>query len=290
MEVHNNIQKGFTLIELLIVISIISILSLTAIGSYAGQKESSLLKLGTSTVLSDLSSARDSMGHGNYDNEERIKSIRKKLAGEKDVEIGENFIAKCVGYEFTKDGVFDFTLDYNGKKVWNPIFERFDFNGCDDVKNRHIGDYKLESKINIVSIKKNGADIDRFLVVYEPPFGDVFYSFNANSANLVVGDLEVEKLEKNKIDIVVDPTIGKIEKVVEDSNDVIGDIPVAKIEMSRKNIIEKAKIYEINAAKQKNPLMNSDEVVVEFMYGDGSRTTKNRYIKFDITNDEVSME
>jgi len=252
-------QKGFTLIELLIVITIISTLAIMSVGSYIGSKQSSLLKLGTEKMFSDLSSSRDSMGHGNFDNSSRASEIKSVLDGDVENTLADDFVAKCFGYEFSDDGVKRFSLSYSGKKKFNPIFERFEFVGCADLDTREYDDYQLEKDIKIASLKRNDMELESFLIWFSPPFGDVFYDFSVS----------IPKLE------IVDAL----------SNEVIRDA-----EVFEKKTSEYEELKKISDDSAVSVLADKDEVVLGLTYGNINDENRYKYIKFDVLNDEISME
>lgn len=140
-------KKGFTLVEMMVVISIVALLSVTAVNGYLSYRKSALVNLSAENIVSQISAMKSDSTYGGG-NEERKNEIKAELGGEvfdDGADSGDEAsdsgkgTYKCYGVNFfgDADGGFSakgFSQYFNGKKVWNDTSGEWIYEGCGEVE------------------------------------------------------------------------------------------------------------------------------------------------------------
>jgi prepilin-type N-terminal cleavage/methylation domain-containing protein len=207
-------KKGFTLIEIVIVISIIALLSVTAVGTYVSYRKASLLDFAADNIVSQFYQMRSKTLYGDG-NSERFDAIQSELSAEdtdvtvvvEDLEpsVPEDVSSLCYGMYLPEgsksDRVYFAESNFIDKKVW--FNDNWEYGGCESfVFTDEAQSLAYDSDIKIISFEKStGGDIKTpFLIGFTPPSGEAYFDGDLFSNAPIAEDVFNLKIQFGEAD------------------------------------------------------------------------------------------
>ncbi|EKD64336.1 MAG: hypothetical protein ACD_51C00024G0006 [uncultured bacterium] len=136
-------KRGFTLIELLVVITILGVLGYVVMADYISEVKKSKVRVSGESVYAELQDLRSRVADGSYFND------------------GAEDIFYCWSMVVTETDIEVFYMDYSAES------------GCDyDGMTVYSGGGGILLPDG-VAVSVGGVEGDNFLVVFEPPYGDM---------------------------------------------------------------------------------------------------------------------
>lgn len=149
-------NRGFTLVEILIVMAIVAMLSTLAVNGYMTYRKNTLLDLSADNLISQIMEMKSKTVYG--------------IGGSDDS-------SKCYGVYFGKGGdgfiVKGFEQDFNNKKVWDKVRQKWHYQGCvefqPDAANLVLEE---DSQVKILEIKnEKDVQFNSLVLRFFPPNG-----------------------------------------------------------------------------------------------------------------------